>query len=344
MLTQPTSFVSHLAVGFAMEGACIRMIAVAVALCASGLAALAQDWPARPMTLVVPFAAGGSSDAIARIVAEGLRAELGQPVHVENVGGAGGMLGASRVAKAPPDGYQFVLGNIGTHAQNQAVYRKPLYNAATDFAPVGLVVDQTLLLLTRKDFPADDLQGFITYARANQAKLQYGSAGVGGSNHLACLLLNSAVGIEVAHVPYRSGAQALQDTLAGRIDYQCPSLPIALPQIRAGAVKALASLSKSRSASLPELPSAQEQGLAGFDVAGWYALFLPAATPNEIVRKLNRALRATLGTPYVQQRLEAIGCDLFAPDRSSPEYLRSFVAAEIARWAVVIKASGVGLE
>ena len=141
------------------------------------------------------------------------------------------MLGANRVAKAPPDGYQFVLGNIGTHAQNQAVYRRPLYNAATDFAPVGLVVNQTLLLLTRKDFPADNLQNFIAYARANQAKLQYGSAGTGGSNHLACLLLNSAIGIEVAHVPYRSGAQALQDTLAGRIDYQCPSLPIALPQI-----------------------------------------------------------------------------------------------------------------
>jgi tripartite-type tricarboxylate transporter receptor subunit TctC len=196
------------------------------------------------MTLIVPLAAGGSSDAIARIVAEGLRVELGQPVLVENVGGAGGMLGSSRVAKAKPDGYQFVLGNVGTHAQNQSVYKRPVYNAATDFAPVGLVVDQTLLLLTRKDFPADNLREFVTYASANQGKLHYGSAGVGGSNHLACLLLNSAIGIEVTHVPYRSGAQALQDTLAGRIDYQCPSLPIALPQVKAMAVKALATLSK----------------------------------------------------------------------------------------------------
>src|SRR5215469_1656489 len=170
----------------------LRMIvSVATVFSATSLT-VAQDWPARPMTLVVPFAAGGSSDAIARIVAEGLRGELGQSVLVENVGGAGGMLGANRVAKAPPDGYQFVLGNIGTHAQNQTVYKKPLYNAATDFAPVGLVVDQTLLLLTRKDFPADDLSGFLTYARANQASLQYGSAGVGGSNHLACVLLNAA--------------------------------------------------------------------------------------------------------------------------------------------------------
>jgi tripartite-type tricarboxylate transporter receptor subunit TctC len=319
------------------------MIATFAALVAAS-AAQAQDWPLRPMTLVVPFAAGGSSDAIARIVAEGLRSELGQPVNVENVGGAGGMLGANRVAKAPPDGYQFVLGNIGTHAQNQAVYRRPLYNAATDFVPVGLVVDQTLLLLTRKDFPADHLPSFIAYARANQAKLQYGSAGTGGSNHLACLLLNSAIGIDVAHVPYRSGAQAMQDTLAGRIDYQCPSLPIALPQIKAGALRALAVLSKSRSASLPELPSAQEQGLADFDVTGWYALFLPIAVPGDIVQKLNRALVATLNSAEVRYRLQTIGCDLFPPERSSPEYLRGFVAAEIAKWAAVIKASGIGLE
>jgi tripartite-type tricarboxylate transporter receptor subunit TctC len=319
-------------------------MAIAAALLAAGAPAHAQDWPLRPMTLVVPFAAGGSSDAIARIVAEGLRGELGQSVLVENVGGAGGMLGANRVAKAPPDGYQFVLGNIGTHAQNQTVYKKPLYNAATDFAPVGLVVDQTLLLLTRKDFPADDLSGFLTYARANQASLQYGSAGVGGSNHLACVLLNAAAGIEVAHVPYRSGAQALQDTLAGRIDYQCPSLPIALPQIEAGAVKALAILSKSRSASLPKLRTAAEQGLADFDAAGWYALFLPAATSDDIVRKLNRALVAALRRGDVRDRLRVIGCDLFPPDRSSSEYLRGLVAAEIVKWGAVIKASGIALE
>jgi tripartite-type tricarboxylate transporter receptor subunit TctC len=327
-----------------MERACIQVIAALAALLPAIAPAAAQDWPQRPMTLVVPFAAGGSSDAIARIVADGLGPRLGQPVHVENIGGAGGMLGANRVAKAPPDGYQFVLGNIGTHAQNQAVYRRPLYNAATDFAPVGLVADQTLLLLTRRDFPADDLQSFIAYARAHQASLQFGSAGTGGSNHLACVLLNSAIGIDVAHVPYRSGAQALQDTLAGRIDYQCPSLPIALPQIKAGAVKALAVLSKSRSASLPELPSAQEQGLADFDVAGWYALFLPAATPADIVQKLNRALVAALNTVEVRHRLQTIGCDLFTPDRSSPDYLRGFQAAEIAKWATAIKASGIGVE
>ena len=322
----------------------LRMIvSVATVFSATSLT-VAQDWPARPMTLVVPFAAGGSSDAIARIVADGLRSELGQSVLVENVGGAGGMLGASRVAKAKPDGYQFVLGNVGTHAQNQSVYKKPLYNAVTDFTPVGLVVDQTLLLLTRKDFPADNLQQFMAYARANQARLQYGSAGVGGSNHLACVLLNAAIGIEVAHVPYRSGAQAMQDTLAGRIDYQCPSLPIALPQIGAKTLKALATLSRTRSSSLPDLPSAQEQGLVDFDISGWYALFLPAATPPDIVRRLNRALLASLKTPRIKERLEEIGCDLFTADHSSPEYLAAFVAAEVDKWGKPIKASGIQLE
>jgi tripartite-type tricarboxylate transporter receptor subunit TctC len=236
--------------------------------------ALAQTWPTRPMTMVVPFAAGGASDLIARIVAEGLRAELGQPVIVENIGGAGGMIGASRVAKAAPDGYQMVLGNVGTHAQNQTLYKKPLYNALTDFAPVGLVTDQSLVLIVRKNFPADNLQAFMAHAKANQRNMQYGSAGAGGSNHLACVLLNSAIGIDVTHVPYRSGSQAMQDMLASLLDYQCPSAPVALPQMQAKTVKAIAILSKNRSGNMPDLPSAHEQGLTDFDIPSWYALFL----------------------------------------------------------------------
>jgi len=237
-----------------------------------------------------------------------------------------------------------VLGNVGTHAQNQSLYKEPLYHAVTDFAPVALVTDQSLVLVVRKDFPADNLQTFMAYAKANQASLRYGSAGVGGSNHLACLLLNSAIGIDVTHIPYRSGAQAMQDTLAGRIDYQCPSAPVALPQIEAKAVRALAILSRSRSPSMPDLPSAHEQGLANFDVPSWYALFLPAGTPADMVRRLNAATVAALNAPLVQQRLKEIGCDLVTPERMSPEYLGKFVAAEIDRWARVIKASGIQLE
>jgi tripartite-type tricarboxylate transporter receptor subunit TctC len=303
--------------------------------------ALAQTWPTRPVTLVVPFGAGGSSDVIARVVAEGLRSELGQTVIVENIGGAGGMLGASRVAKAAPDGYQFVLGNVGTHAQNQWVYRKPLYDAATDFAPVGLVADQSLVLLARKDFPADNLQEFIAYAKANQAKLQYGSSGAGGSNHLACVLFNAAAGIDVAHVPYRSGGHAMQDLIASRLDYQCPSAPVALPQIVGKTVKALALLRKNRSPSMPDLPSAHEQGLTDFDIPSWYALFLPKGTPDAIVQKLHSATGAAMDMPIMQERLKQLGSDVVASERRSPDYLGRFVAAEIRKWEVPIKSSGV---
>jgi tripartite-type tricarboxylate transporter receptor subunit TctC len=322
----------------------IPMIAIAAALLAAIPPAAAQAWPTRPMTMVVPFAAGGASDVIARILAQGLRMELGQSVVVENVGGAGGMVGSIRVAKAAPDGYQMVLGNVGTHAQNQSLYKKPLYHAATDFTPVALVTNQSLILVVRKDFPADSLQTFTAYAKANQANLQYGSAGVGGSNHLACLLLNSAIGIDVTHIPYRSGAQAMQDMLAGRVDYQCPSAPVALPQIEARTVKALAILSKNRSTGMPDLPSAHEQGLTDFDIPSWYALFLPSGTPADIVQRLNRAAVAALNAPLVQQRLKEIGSDLVTPERMSPEYLGKFVAVEIEKWGRVIKANGIQLE
>jgi tripartite-type tricarboxylate transporter receptor subunit TctC len=322
----------------------IPIIAIATALLAAAPPAAAQPWPTRPMTMVVPFAAGGASDVIARILAQGLRMELGQSVVVENVGGAGGMVGSIRVAKAAPDGYQMVLGNVGTHAQNQSLYKKPLYQAGTDFAPVALVTNQSLILVVRKDFPADNLQTFIAYAKANQANLQYGSAGVGGSNHLACLLLNSAIGIDVTHIPYRSGAQAMQDMLAGRVDYQCPSAPVALLQIEARTVKALAILSKNRSSGMPDLPSAHEQGLTDFDIPSWYALFLPSGTPADIVQRLNRATVAALNAPLAQQRLKEIGSDLVTPERMSPQYLGMFVAAEIEKWGRVIKANGIQLE
>jgi tripartite-type tricarboxylate transporter receptor subunit TctC len=303
--------------------------------------AQAQDWPNRPMTMVAPFAAGGSTDAIARIVADGLSVQLHQPVIVENVGGAGGMTGTNRVAKAAPDGYQFVLGNVGTHAQNQTLYKAPLYNAATDFAPVVLMMDQSLVLVARNDFPASNLQEFIVYTKANQSKMQYSSSGAGGSNHLACVLLNAAIGINVTHIPYRGAGQAMQDLLAGRVDYQCPSAPTAMPQITGKTVKAIAILSRNRSPSLPDLASAHEQGLTDFDIPSWYALFLPKGTPDAIVRKLNAAAVAAMNTQAMQDRLKTIGSDLVGPERRSPEYLDRFVADEIKKWAGPIGASGV---
>jgi tripartite-type tricarboxylate transporter receptor subunit TctC len=306
--------------------------------------ALAQDWPTRPLTMVAPFAAGGSTDAIARIVADGLSGQLGQPVIVENVGGAGGMTGANRVAKAKPDGYQFVLGNVGTHALNQSLYKSPSYNAATDFEPVALIADQSLVLVVRKDFPADNLQEFIAYAKANQSKLHYGSAGTGGSNHLACVLLNSAIGINVTHVPYRSGSQAMQDLVGGRLDYQCPSAPVAMPQIAGKLVKAIAILRKDRSPIMPTLASADEQGLTDFDIPSWYAIFLPKGTPATIVQKLHGAAVTAMDEPSMRERLQNIGSDPVSPERRSPEYLGKFVASEIEKWSGAIKASGLRVD
>jgi len=332
--------VRHCAVTFGTIAAAIATV-IAADLCAPFARAQAEDWPTRPLTLVVPFSAGGSSDTIGRIIADGISSNLRQPVVVENVAGAGGMVGGSRVAKAAPDGYQFVIGNVGTFAQSQWLYKTPFYNAVTDFAPVALLTDESLVLVARNDFPAENLQQFIAYAKANQEKLHYSSSGAGGSNHLACMLLNSTIGIEVTHVPYRNVVQGLQEVMAGRMDYDCVSLPLALPQIAGKTVKPIAILSKIRSSSLPDLPSAHEQGLTNFDLPSWYALFLPAKTPPPIILRLNRATMAALEMPSLQQRLKQVGGDAVAPERRSPEYLAQFLAAEIRKWEGPIKASGV---
>ena len=240
-----------------------------------------------------------------------------------------------------PDGYQFIIGNVGNFAQSQWLYKKPLYNAITDFAPVGLLTDESLVLVVRQDLPVDNLQQFIAYTKANQAQMRFASSGVGGSNHLACMLLNTAIGVEVTHVPYRNVVQGLQDVMAGRMDYDCLSLPLALPQIAAKAIKPIAILRNTRSAALPDLPTAQEQGLADFDIASWYALFLPARTPPAIVHRLSAATAAALEVPAVQQRLRQVGGDVIAPERRTPEYLAQFLAAEIKKWEGPIKASGI---
>jgi tripartite-type tricarboxylate transporter receptor subunit TctC len=327
----------------------LRAVATAAVLAMAALPALisstfAQDWPTRPLTMVVPFAAGGPNDIVGRILASRLSELLGQQITVENVGGAGGMVGANRVAKAAPDGYQFVLGNVGSHAASQTFYKPPLYNAATDFAPVSLVAETPLVLLARKDMPANDLPEFIAFTKANQAKMQFGSGGVGSASHLACVLLNAAIGVSVTHVPYRGATLAMQDLIAGRIDYQCPDTPIAIPQIESGAVKPIAILARDRSPSLPALASAREQGLKDFQASNWFAVFLPKGTPAPIVRKLHDAAVAAMDTPTVQLHMREICADLVASERRSPEYLHSFVSSEIEKLAAPIKASGASIE
>jgi tripartite-type tricarboxylate transporter receptor subunit TctC len=326
-------------------GRTLVLAGIALAAHLHGVAgAAAQGWPTRPVSMVVPFAAGGSVDVMGRILAARLSEVLGQQVIVENIPGAGGMLGSARVAKAPPDGYEFVLGIAGTHAQNQTLYKHPLYDAATDFAPVALIAEQPTVLVTRKDLPPNTLPEFIAYAKANQAKMQYGSAGAGSANHLACVLLDAAIGVNVTHVPFRGGGPAMQELLGGRIDYMCNILTTALPQIEAKTAKPIALLATRRSPILPSLASAGEQGLPNFDASTWYAVFLPKGTPAPIVQKLHDAIEATVSTPAVQERLKDIGADLVAPERRSPDYLAKFVVSEIARWAAPIKASGVGMD
>jgi tripartite-type tricarboxylate transporter receptor subunit TctC len=320
-----------------------------IALAAAGLLILTQgaapqSWPSRPMTMVVPFAAGGGADVMGRILSARMSEVLGQQVIVENAGGAGGMTGAYRVAKAAPDGYQFVLGTNGTHAQNQSIYKSPLYNAATDFAPVALIGEQPIALLTRKDLPADNLPDFIVYTKANQASMKYGSAGTGSAVQLSCVLLNAANGLSITHVPYRGSAPATQDLIAGRIDYQCANLSPVLSLVEAHLIKALAVLSGHRSALMPELATADEQGLTGFEAILWYGLFLPKDTPSAIVEKLNAAVVATMNTPAVQERMKQIGAELVTPERRSSEFLGEFVVKEIAKWAGPIKASGVTVD
>jgi tripartite-type tricarboxylate transporter receptor subunit TctC len=301
----------------------------------------AQDWPARRVTIVVPYAAGGPLDAVARILTPRISEVLSAQVIVENVGGAGGMNGVARVAKAPADGYQFVFGDNGTFAANRTLYKNPLYNAATDFTPVALVAGQSMVLLARKDFPAGNLQEFIAYAKTNQAKMQYGSSGVGSPPHLACALLNTTIGVNVTHIPYRGSAPALQDLIAGRLDYQCVGTAASIPQIDGKTVKALALLTRSRSPSLPALASAQEQGLADFDADAWLAFFLPRATPASIVQKLHYATVTTMDTPAVRERLNAVGVTVVPPERRSPEYLQKFVAEETEKWRRVIRAANI---
>jgi len=317
---------------------------VATALVLAALPAAAQDWPARPVTMVIPFAPGGALDVVARIVGPRLSEILGKPVIIENVGGAGGMTGGQRIAKAVPDGYQFVFGGTSTHAINQTLYKNPLYNAATDFAPVALMIEQPVVLITRPDLPVGSLKDFIAYTKANQAKMQYGSSGAGSTVHLACSLLNAKLGVQVTHIPYRGTAPATQDMLAGRLDYMCPLSASATPQIESGQVKVITVLAKERSPVLPNLASAFEQGLADLDTRGWNGFFLPKGTPAAIVQKLNEAASATIDTPSVRERLREIGVSTVARERRSPDYLQKFVEAEIEKWAVPIRSAGVTAE
>jgi tripartite-type tricarboxylate transporter receptor subunit TctC len=321
----------------------VVIAAAAASIAITGTAA-AQDWPTRPITLIVPFAAGGGVDVSARIQAQRMSELLGQSIIVENVGAAAGMAGGQRVAKASPDGYTFLVGNSGTHAYNQSLYKKPLYNAATDFQPVGLMTESPRALVARKDLPVNNLQELIAYLKANASKSQFGSAGVGSGTHLPCVLFNLAIGADVTHIPYRGEGPVMQDLIGGRIDYMCATIQSGAAQAKDGNVKGIAVMAEKRVPIIPDLPTTGEQGLPGVEASVWNAFFLPKGTPDPIVRKLNKAMSDTLEDAAIRKRLQELGLEIVPPERRTPEYLTKFVSEEIERWAKPVREAGISAD
>ena len=315
------------------------MAVAATALC--GNSSHAQTWPARYVTMIVPFGAGSATDVVARIVAAEMSQHLGQQIVVENMGGAGGTMAVDRVAKAAPDGYQIVLSAVDTFAQARFLYAQLRYDSVKDFAPVALIADQPLLLTVRLSLPVSNVHEFVEYTRKNHAKMQFGSGGIGAGPYLACALVNEAIGVNVTHVPYRGSAPALQDMIAGTLDYYCPLAPAAMGLMTSSSIRALAVLTEARSQLLPDLPTAKEQGLAVTDGYSWFAIFAPKATPDVVVKKLNSAAKAALNNPSFQDRLRAAGSIAVSPDRQSSEYLATYLNQEIEKWGMIMKASGI---
>jgi tripartite-type tricarboxylate transporter receptor subunit TctC len=321
----------------------ISAAGIAVLLAATATAS-AQTYPSRPINMLIPFAAGGPTDVLGRVIAARMSEILGQQVVVENVGGAGGMTGSKRVADAAPDGHTFVLGTVGTHAQGQTLYKRPLYSSVNDFTPVALIAEVPIILTVRKDLPVKDFKEFVAYAKANQSKMQFGSAGAGSATHLGCVLLNYIIGTNINHIPYRGTGPAMQDLAGGRIDFLCEIITTAKPQVDGGTVRALAIFDKERSPALPDLPTAAEQGTEKLEAYTWNAMFLPKNAPADIVKKLNEAAVQAKNTPVVRDRLQGLGARIVPDERATPQYLGEFVKSEIEKWAAPIKASGVSVD
>ncbi|MBV9971496.1 MAG: tripartite tricarboxylate transporter substrate binding protein [Xanthobacteraceae bacterium] len=323
----------------------MRIFALAFAIAiASVVASLrsshAEEWPVRAVTLVVPYAAGGPNDAQARVLAARLGELLHQQIIIENVGGAGGMTGANRVAKAAPDGYTLLLAGLAIFGQIPTLYKKPPYNPVNDFEPVALVAESARILIVRKDLPVSTLPEFVAYARSNQEHMQYASAGPGSGSHVCAILLDQLIGTNIAHVPYRGTGPAMQDLLAGRIDFTCEQISTAYPLIKSGQVKAIATLAASRQPVLGDVATAQEQGV-DLDCSVWIGLAFPKDTPRRIVDRLAEVADEAVETPALRERFENLGISIVAPKRRTPAYFARFIPAEIKKWAAPIRASGV---
>jgi tripartite-type tricarboxylate transporter receptor subunit TctC len=320
-----------------------RIVAATVALLGLGIAvAQAQgNYPQRPITMVVPFAAGGPTDVIGRIMADHMSRTLNQQIVVENVTGAGGTVGATRVMKADPDGYTILMGNLGTQAASVGLYPNLAYDPRADFQPIMNAAATPMLVVAKKDLPVKDFREFVEYVKANAANMNYGTGGVGATSHLTCLFLDSLLGVKPQHVPFRGSGPALNALLGGQIDYVCDQTVGVVPSIQADKVKGLVVAVKNRLAVAPEVPTSAEQGLPEFQATGWNALFAPKGTPNEIVNKLNGAAKAALKDENTRKRLLDLGAELPDEAGQTPEALAALVSSEIEKWVPVIKTSGV---
>jgi tripartite-type tricarboxylate transporter receptor subunit TctC len=311
------------------------VFAAAVLLPSHGRAA----YPDRPITLIVPFAAGGPTDVIARIVAENMSRTLGQQIVVENVAGAGGTTGTLRAAQAKPDGYTIEMGHMGTHGAAPAVYPDLRYDPVKDFEPIGLAAGTPILIVAKKDFPAKDLREFIDYLKKNSEKLNEAHAGTGSVSFTTCTLLNSILGAKPTRVAYRGTGPALNDLVAGQVDYMCDQIVNLVPQIQANTIKAFAVALPERSPALPDVPTTKEGGLPEYQVSAWNAIFAPKGTPKDVVTKLNGALVKALNDEGTRKRMLDLGADLTNKEATTPDGLRKLVQSEVARWNKVLKAA-----
>jgi tripartite-type tricarboxylate transporter receptor subunit TctC len=315
----------------------LKVLLVAIAMLAGSLPALGQTYPSRPLRIVVPFPPGGGTDIGTRIVAQKLQEAWGQAVVVENKPGAAGIVGTELTARSAPDGYTFMMGNIGTHAINVSLYKKLSYDPVKDFAPVSMVADLPLLLLVHPSVPANTVKELIALAKSQPGKLNFSSSGAGGSMHVAAELFKSMAGVDMVHIPYKGGAPAVADLISGQVALSFSTVLETIQHVKAGKVRALAVTNDHRSIALPDLPTIAEAGLPGYQSISWLALFAPAGTPKDIVNKVSAETVRILKLPDVKERLLAQGAE---PIGSTPEQLAAILAADLAKYAKVIRESG----
>ncbi len=317
-----------------------RIFIAALAVCAAMPAAPAQTFPSKPITVVIPLAAGGAVDTNVRIMLESMRATLGQPILVENKGGAGGVTGINRVARAAPDGYTISVGTWGTHVVNAFVYSTP-YDLAQDFEPVALLPSVPHWFIARKNLPPNDFREFIAYLKENSGKVTAASVGAGGSSAVCGYYFGKATGTTSTLVPYRGGAPALQDIVAGNVDMMCDLAANSLGQVRAGTIKAYAVTSKKRWFAAPELPTADEAGVPGLDLSNWLGAYAPKGTPKDIVAKLSNAFSVAMADPAVRQRIADQGMEVPPPEQQTPEGFAVYLKSEMDKWGAIIRESGI---